>query len=123
RGLEVKVPPDPSAGGRTVLTPSRGMGASAMLGLAVVASYGALAAVALHGLGVGGLLGLPGRAIDAVVQVNAAPFTRSSGNPQTPPPNTGGGSPPVAPGGSTGGGPVVGPTPGPGPQPGPPPGP
>ena len=58
-----------------MLTASRGMGASAMLGVALVASYGALAAVALNGFGAGGLLGLPGRAVDAIVQVNAAPFT------------------------------------------------
>ena len=40
KGLKVKAPPDPSAGGRTVLTPSHGMGASAMLGLALVAATG-----------------------------------------------------------------------------------
>src|SRR5438876_354633 len=126
RGLQVKVPPDPSAGGKTVLTQSRGMGASAMLGLALVASYSALAAVALHGFGLGGgLLGLPGRALDAIVQVDAAHLSspsRGYGNPQPPPANNGGGgggggggSPPVVIVGPTGGG--GSPTPGPGPQP------
>ena len=69
-----------------MLTSSRGMGASAMLGVALVASYGALAAVALHGLGVGGgLLGLPGRALDAVVKVDAAHLTSPSpGHSETP---------------------------------------
>ena len=114
-----------------MLTASRGMGASAMLGVALVASYGALAAVALNGFGAGGLLGLPGRAVDAIVQVNAAPFTARPlggyGNPQAPPPITvttpvvtpsqpAGGSPDGA---GTGGGGGPQPIPGPGPQPGP----
>src|SRR3954464_13344530 len=49
------------------------MGASAVLGLAVLASYGALAAVALSAVGGGSVLSFPGWAVDAVIQVNAAP--------------------------------------------------
>jgi hypothetical protein len=56
-----------------VLTRSRGMGASAVLGLAVLASYGALAAVALSAVGGGSVLSFPGWAVDAIIQVNAAP--------------------------------------------------
>ena len=56
-----------------MLTRSRGMGASAVLGLAVLASYGALAAVALSAVGGGSVLSFPGWAVDAIIQVNAAP--------------------------------------------------
>src|SRR6478609_2660937 len=49
------------------------MGASAVLGLAVLASYGALAAVALSAVGGGSVLSFPGWAVDAIIQVNAAP--------------------------------------------------
>ena len=55
-----------------MLTRSRGMGASAVLGLAVLASYGALAAVALSAAGGGSVLSFPGWAVDAIIQVNAA---------------------------------------------------
>src|SRR3954469_20778310 len=49
------------------------MGASAVLGLAVLASYSALAAVALSAVGSGSVLSFPGWAVDAIIQVNAAP--------------------------------------------------
>jgi hypothetical protein len=49
------------------------MGASAVLGLAVLASYGTLAAVALSAVGGGSVLSFPGWAVDAIIQVNAAP--------------------------------------------------
>jgi hypothetical protein len=61
-----------------VLTRSRGMGASAVLGLAVLASYGALAAVALSAVGGGSVLSFPGWAVDAIIQVNAAPAPSTS---------------------------------------------
>jgi hypothetical protein len=48
------------------------MGASAVLGLAVLASYGALAAVALSAVGGGSVLSFPGWAVGAIIQVNAA---------------------------------------------------
>jgi hypothetical protein len=105
------------------------MGAAALLGIAVVVSYAALGAVALHGFGVGGLLGFPGRAIDAIVQVNAAPFkegTGGFGNPGNQPSNGGQGtdSPVGSPssgfsggGGGTGSGGPPAPNPRPQPQP------
>ena len=61
-----------------MLTRSRGMGASAVLGLAVLASYGALAAVALSAVGGGSVLSFPGWAVDAIIQVNAAPAPPTS---------------------------------------------
>ena len=63
-----------------MLTRSRGMGASAVLGLAVLASYGALAAVALSAVGGGSVLSFPGWAVDAIIQVNAAPAPRRPRN-------------------------------------------
>ena len=63
-----------------MLTRSRGMGASAVLGLAVLASYGALAAVALSAVGGGSVLSFPGWAVDAIIQVNAAPARRQPRN-------------------------------------------
>jgi hypothetical protein len=54
------------------------MGASAVLGLAVLASYGALAAVALSAVGGGSVLSFPGWAVDAIIQVNAAPAPSTS---------------------------------------------
>src|SRR6476660_8539211 len=54
------------------------MGASAVLGLAALASYGALAAVALSAVGGGSVLSFPGWAVDAIIQVNAAPAPSSS---------------------------------------------
>src|SRR5437868_10187253 len=48
------------------------MGASAVLGLAVLASYGAPAEVALSAVGGGSVRSFPGWAVDAIIQVNAA---------------------------------------------------
>ena len=73
-----------------MLTRSRGMGASALLGCALLASYGALAAVALDAVDIGGVLGFPGRAVKAAIHVDAPHYSAS------PPPGYGG-----APGGGT----------------------
>src|SRR5262245_55221362 len=90
----------------TVLTRSRGMGASALLGCALLASYGALAAVALDAVSVGGVLGFPGSAVKAVIHVDAPRFAAS------PPPGyggvPGGSSAPSSGGGTVAGSPTVG---------------
>ena len=53
------------------------MGASALLALAVAGSYGALAAVALTSVDLGAVINFPGRAVEAVISVHAAPQTTS----------------------------------------------
>src|SRR5436305_5864047 len=109
---------EPSKQRSTVLTRSRGMGASALLAVAVAGSYGALAAVALTSVDLGAVVSFPGRAVEAVISVQAAPESTSQYPGRGPTGSTTGGghtggSLPASPGGGSavpGGGSGTGPS-------------